>query len=48
LPPLTPTTKLKLFADASVPVPIIKEPRVTKIPVPSPLEEDWSILTSGQ
>ena len=42
LPPLTPTKKLKLFADASVPVPIIKEIRGAKIPVQSALDEGLS------
>jgi len=44
LPPLTPTKKLKLYADASVPVPIIKELRGAKIPVQSALEEGLSNL----
>ena len=42
LPPLTPTKKLKLFADASVPVPIIKELKGAKIPVQSALDEGLS------
>jgi len=42
LPPLTPSKKLKLYADASVPVPIIKELRGAKIPIESALEEGLS------
>ena len=42
LPPLTPTKKLKLFADASVPATIVKELRGAKISVKSALEQGLS------
>lgn len=42
LPPLTPTKKLKLFADASVPATIVKELRGAKISVQSALDQGLS------
>ena len=42
LPPLTPTKKLKLFADASVPATIVKELRSAGIPVESALDQGLS------
>lgn len=54
MPPVTPTKKLKLYADASVPLPIIEELRGAKIPVKSALEEDlrkrddWTIVQAAK
>lgn len=54
LPPLTASKKLKLYADASVPLPIIKELRGAKIPIQSALEEglstddDWTIMGAAK
>ena len=42
LPPTKSTKKLKLYADASVPFPIIKELRDAKIPVKAAVEDGFS------